>query len=88
MNGKVSLCNGETVITTVEISETIKFEIPYETDMTHVMINIEGKKPVKYINEHMNFRPKAGAVLELTSFITYLEKAGVIVDNEETNPVS
>lgn len=89
MNGKVHLCDGEKTLDTVDASETIQFHIKEPVHITHLLINFEGKKPVKYVNEYMPADPKAGDTIELTNFITYLEKAGVLVDDvdQKTNLV-
>ena len=88
MKGTVTLCDGEKKIMEVELSELIEFEIKSDNvTITHLEVNVEGKKRLKYCNGSMPFAVKCGAAVRFKNFIKMLVYSGALED-EKTNLVS
>jgi hypothetical protein len=89
MKGSVSLHNGDQLIATTELNETIEFDLTTECHVTHIMVEAEGYKRLKYVNGSMPFLAHAGATIRFNNFIAMLENSGAMEhDGTQTNIVS
>lgn len=91
MIGHVSICNGNNKIVTIPLSEHIAFAVVKGTRVTHLLIEMEGYKPLKYANADMPITTPKDSTFGFFNFLTMLKNAGALEmknDGEKTHLVS